>query len=200
MKILIIGACGTIGKRVTAELATRHEIITAGRNSGDIRLDITTAMSIKKVFSELKNLDACILTPGSAYSGDFQTLTEDQLNIGIKGKLMGQVNTVLIGQHYLNDCGSFTLTSGVLAEDPTRNSTGLALVNGAINSFVLAASRELKRGLRINGVSPGLVEDSLEKYKINYPGENPVSMIKVVNAYVKSVEGVINGQIVRIHD
>jgi uncharacterized protein YbjT (DUF2867 family) len=39
MKILIIGATGTIGKHVTAALQKDHEVIKAGSKSSDIQVD-----------------------------------------------------------------------------------------------------------------------------------------------------------------
>lgn len=185
MKILIIGANGTIGKEITAELSKKHQDVTAGRNSGEIRLDISSAASIENMFQQVKQIDACICTAGDSYTGDFQTMTEENLNIGIKNKLLGQANLVLIGQHYLNDNGSFTLTSGKMGEKPAKNSSGKAIVNGAINSFVLAASLDIERGIRINAVSPGKV------------GDIPAN--EMVNAYVKSVEGVATGEILRVY-
>lgn len=200
MKILMIGAAGTIGKRLQATLSGTHEIITAGRTSGDATVDITSAASIEKLFKQIKNIDACIVTAGSGALDSFQTLTEAKIESSLRGKLMGQVNVVLIGQHYLNNGGSFTLTSGVLADDPARDCAAGALVSGALHSFVLAAALELQRDLRINVVSPGVVEDSYEKLRPYFPGFNPVPMRKVVNAYLKSVEGVINGQIIRVYE
>jgi hypothetical protein len=52
--------------------------------------------------------------------------------------------------------------------------------------------------VRVNAVSAGLVEDSYEKYKDFFPGHNPVSMGKVVDGYLKSIEGKITGQIIRV--
>src|SRR5207249_1560928 len=47
MRILLVGAGGTLGRAVAAELGTRHHIIGAGRGSGDIRLDLSDAASIR---------------------------------------------------------------------------------------------------------------------------------------------------------
>ena len=112
---------------------------------------------------------------------------------------MGQVNLVRIGQKYLNDGGSFTLTTGILADEPVFGSVSLALVNGGVNSFVKAAAQELPRGQRINVVSPTVVEDSADNYEDFFPGYVPVSMDRVVSGYVRSVEGRITGEIIRIY-
>jgi|SRR5882757_2803813 len=199
MKVLIIGGHGTIGKRVVAALSPRHDIIIAGRNSGDVQVDLSAEASIEKMFRKLEWVDACICTAGTGYYGDFATMRETHLTAGIQGKLLGQVNIVLIGKDYMREGGSFTLTSGVAAELPARNGTCVAMINGAINSFVLGASQELKQDKRINAVSPGLVEDSMERYGHLFPGYNPVPMNRVANGYVLSVEGALNGQIIKVY-
>ena len=199
MKVLIVGGHGTIGKKVAENISQRHEVITAGRNSGDIRLDMTSSSSIEKMFKEVKDLSACVCIAGEAHWGDFDKMTEEQYYIGIRSKLMGPGKHGSNRQHYLNENGSFTLTTGILAEDPVKHSAAPSMVNGAIHSFVLAAAQDLKRGLRINVVAAGLVEDAVEKYAPYFPGHNPVPMWKVTNAYVKSVEGVINGKIIKVY-
>jgi len=198
MKILLIGGRGTIGKKLAAALGN-HELIIAGRNSGDEQVDIASIASIEKLFKRLTELDACVCTAGTGYYGDFQTMKEEDMLPGIKGKLLGQINLVLIGKEYLREGGSFTLTSGVAAEMPARNGTTVAMINGAINSFVLGAAQELKQDKRINAVSPGLVEDSLERYGALFPGYDPVPMSRVVNAYVRSIEGALNGEIIKVY-
>jgi nucleoside-diphosphate-sugar epimerase len=50
MKIIIIGATGTIGKHVVNALSKDHEIIKAGSKSGDLQVDITSAASIESFF------------------------------------------------------------------------------------------------------------------------------------------------------
>jgi len=200
MRILIIGGQGTIGKKVAAALANAHEVIIAGRNSGDVRVDISSAASIRNLFQQLRMIDACICTAGTGYYGDFSTMTEEHMQAGIRGKLLGQVNTVLIGKDYLSPGGSFTLTSGVASEQPARNGATVAMINGAINSFVLAAAQELTNDKRINAVSPGLVEDSMERYGHLFPGYNAVPMQRVVNGYRLSVEGAVNGRIIKVYE
>jgi len=127
-------------------------------------------------------------------------MTEDDFYIGIKSKLMGQVNLVRIGKDYMNPGGSFTLSTGILADHPVVMTTSAAMVNGGIHSFVKAAALELENGIRINVVSSGLVEDAVEIYEDYFLGHNPIPMKKVVNGFVKSVEGKGNGEIIRMYD
>ena len=197
MKILIIGGNGTIGKKVTERLTKNHEVLIAGRSSGDITVDFSNSNSIKTMFETIGKVDAIIAIAGEAKWDKFENLSEDDFYIGIKSKLMGQVNTVRIGKDFLNDGGSITLSTGILADDPVDMTTSAAMVNGAINSFVKAVALELD-DIRVNVVCSDLVEDSFEKYKDYFPGNTPVPMNKIVDGYVKCVEGKINGRILRI--
>jgi NAD(P)-dependent dehydrogenase (short-subunit alcohol dehydrogenase family) len=200
MRIVIIGAHGTIGKKLTATFQQRgHDVLTAGRTSGTIKVDITDPASIENMYRQTGNIDACICTAGTGYYGPFDQMTTEMMMPGIQGKLLGQVNLVLIGKQYLNKGGSFTLTSGIAAEHPARNGTCVSLINGAINSFVLGAAQELTNQQRINAVSPGLVEDSFQRYGAFFPGYNLVPMDKLANAYILSTEGAVNGKILKVY-
>jgi NAD(P)-dependent dehydrogenase (short-subunit alcohol dehydrogenase family) len=198
MKILVIGGNGTIGNKVSERLSQKHEVIVAGRSSGDVTVDFSDSKSIKSMFEKVGNVDAIVAIAGDAKWDKFKNLSEDDFYIGIKSKLMGQVNVVRIGKDYLNTNGSITLSTGILADDPVDMTTSAAMVNGGIHSFVRAVALELENGIRINAVSSDLVEDAFEKYKDYFPGNTPVPMHKIVDGYVKSIEGRITGRILRI--
>lgn len=198
MKIIIAGATGTIGSKVTDDLKSDHEVIKVGSSSGDIHADITDSDSIEDLFKEVGSFDALVSATGAGHFGPIRDMSEEDFRVGLNSKLMGQVNLVLKGQNYINPNGSFTLVSGILSEDPVYASSNLAAVNGAINSFVKAAARELENGVRINAVSPGVVEDSPEFFDA-FPGHKPVSMENVVRGYRKSILGKITGEVVKVY-
>lgn len=198
MKILIVGATGTVGKFVAAALAERHEIVKAGSKSGDVQVDIKDAGSIRKLFDKVGKVDAVVSAAGKVHFGEFAKMTEAEIGVGLKDKLMGQVNLVLIGRDYVRDGGSFTLTSGVLSHDPIRLGVGASLVNGAIDCFVRAAAIEMPRGIRINSISPGVLEEALPSYGPYFLGHDAVPGKRVANAYVKSVEGLLTGQVIHV--
>jgi len=200
MKILIIGGNGTIGRKLSAHFNEKHEVLIAGRNSGDYLVDLTDVNSIRSLLASIPSLDSIICVAGEAKWDDFKDLTEEDYYIGIRSKLMGQVNLVRIGQDFLKSKGSITLSTGILADDPVIKTTSAAMVNGGLHSFVKAVALEIENELRVNVVSLGVVEDAYEKYKDFFPGHNPVSMDKVVNAYVRSVEGRGNGEIIRSYE
>jgi len=197
MKIIIIGATGTIGKDVVKALENNNEIIKVGSKSGDYQADITDTVSIKKMFEQVGPFDALISTAGDGHFGPLKDMTDSEFRISINSKLMGQVNLVLIGQHYINPKGSFTLTSGSLSDDPVVFGASVSAINGALDSFVKAAAIELDNGVRINAVAPDVVEES-PGYFPYFPGHIPVSMHRVAQAYVKSVLGAQTGQVYKV--
>lgn len=196
MRILIVGATGTVGQAACKELGARHEIIKAGHTRGDVTVDIKDEASIRAMFAATGKVDAVVSTAGHVHFGPLATMTAEQFKKGLMDKLLGQVNLALIGQHHIADGGSITLTSGVLDRDPIRQGANAAAVNAALGGFVKSAAIELTRGLRINVVSPGLLQDSAQKYDGFFPGHEPVSSARVGLAFAKSVEGAITGQVI----
>lgn len=196
MKIIVIGAEGDIGRTICAELSPRHDIIRVGRNSGDIRADIADRASIEAMYQQAGPVDAVVSAVGQVHFGPLTDMTEEQVMLGLTNKVMGQINVVLVGMDHIADGGSFTLTSGVLDRDPIRMGTGAATANGALGGFVVGAAIEMPRGQRVNVVSPGLLQASVERYGDWFPGHNPVPSDRVGRAYAKSVEGAITGQVI----
>ena len=198
MRILIVGASGTVGLAASKELARRHEIVRAGRSSGDLTVDVMSEESVKAMYAKLGKVDAVVACAGHVHFGPVASMTPEQFRKGLNDKLMGQVNLVLLGMGNVNDNGSFTLTSGILDRDPVRAGANAAAVNGALGGFVKGAAIEMPRGLRINAVSPGLLEESAQKYDGFFPGHEPVSSARVGLAYAKSVEGALTGQVISV--
>ena len=198
MRIIVIGASGRLGKAVSAELSARHEIVAVGRRSGGVQADMRDIASLKSCFERIGRANAIVCTAGSVHFGPWAEMTPEKFDIGLRDKLMGQVNAVLAGQEFLNDGGSFTLTSGILSEDPIQYGAAASLVNGALESFVRAAAIELPRGLRINVVSPTVVAESLDSFGPYFRGYKAAPASKVALAYSKSVEGKQTGQIYKV--
>ena len=194
MKILLVGASGTLGSAVARELEQRHEVVRIGRNSGDLQVDISDSASIRKLFEKTGKFDALVCAAGNVTFAPLAEMNEDSFALGLKDKLMGQVNLLLIGREFANDGASFTFTTGVLSHDPIRSGASAALVNGALDSFVRAAAIELPRGLRINSVSPTVLVEAMGSYAPYFRGFKPVSGADVGLAYAKSVEGLQTGQ------
>jgi len=199
MRVLIIGATGTIGSAVRKELESHHEIITAGRNGADISVDITSPESIKNMYQIVGKVDAVISTAGNTFFGPLLELTPENNEISIESKLKGQINLVLLGLNHVNDHGSFTLTTGIIMDDPIVGGVSSAMAGGAIRAFVQSAAIEMPRDIRINNVSPNVLVESIEKYGPYFPGFEPVPANRVAIAYRKSIEGAQTGQTYRVY-
>jgi NAD(P)-dependent dehydrogenase (short-subunit alcohol dehydrogenase family) len=196
MKIIIVGATGTMGKHLASALENDHEIIRVGSRSGDIQADITSTEAIENLFKQVGSFDALICTAGPSHVGPWKTMTDKEFRRGIEGKLMGQVNLVLIGRHYIKPKGSFTLITGALTHEPVLNFANASAANGAVEAFVRAAAIELENGVRINAVSPTVLEDSPQYFPF-FPGDIPVTMKQLEYGFRKSVFGANTGQVIR---
>lgn len=194
MKILLIGASGTVGRAVAQELH-QHEIIRAGRTSGDVHVDITSDESVAALFEKTGTVDAIVATTGNLFFGPLEKMTTQNFSVGLQDKLLGQVRLALVGQHYLREGGSITLTSGVVGQEPIAQGVNATTVNAALEGFVKAAACELKRGQRINVVSPTMLSESQEAYGPFFPGFESVPAARVALAYRRSIEGVQTGRV-----
>ncbi|MGK8174237.1 short chain dehydrogenase [Aeromonas dhakensis] len=199
MKIVIVGASGTIGSAVSDLLAKDHQVIRVGHSQGDARVDMRDPASIKGLFAKLGQFDALVVASGSAAFNALTEMTDEEWQLGIQSKLMGQINLTRAAIPHLNDRGSITLISGILSEEPINWGASVTTINGAVEHFVKAAACELPRGLRINVVSPTVLAESMDKYASFFPGFVPVPAARVAQAYQKSVLGVQTGQVFRVN-
>jgi NAD(P)-dependent dehydrogenase (short-subunit alcohol dehydrogenase family) len=196
MKVLVVGATGTIGKAVSDALGKRHEVLRVGHTSGDFHVDITSGESIAQLFRNAGSFDALVCTAGLVKFGELAKLSEADFLAGIQHKLMGQINLVRIGLQYVHAGGSFTLTSGVESREPMPGTAAIATVNGGIESFVRAAALEMSNKVRINAVSPILVKETMLMMGMGSIGGMPASDTAL--AYVEAVEGRHHGEILDV--
>lgn len=199
MKIILIGATGNIGKPLHQHLIKKHEVVAITRKNGAIPTDINNESSVKAMFEKIGGFDALVNVSGAGYMGPFTTMTQQNFIDGLHDKLVNQINLVLIGKHYINPEGSFTLTSGALVDDPIAMGSNISVVNAGLDAFARAAAIELKNGVRINTVSPGLLEPSAEAYGSYFPGFIPVPISRVIFSYIKSIEGKDTGKTYKVH-
>ena len=192
MKIIVIGATGTIGGKVVEALkASRHEVVAAARSSG-IKVNLDVQASIHATFDQIRELDAVVCCAGQAAFKPFAQLTHADYELGLRSKLMGQVSLARVAIEHLRDGGSITLTTGTVAMHPIPGSASLSMVNAGLEGFVRAAALEMPRHLRINAVSPPWVRETLVKLGMDpSPG---LAAADVAQAYVAAVEGSHQGK------
>lgn len=191
MKVIVIGATGTIGKAVADALAKKHEVVRASRK-GSVTADIEDAASLERMFQAVKDVHAVVCCAGSAAFKPLAQLADADFQLGLRGKLMGQVNVVRVAMKHLRDGGSITLTSGVLAREPMPGGSAISMVNAAVEGFALGASIELPRRLRVNVVSPPWIAETLAAMKMDPKGGIPAAAC--AKAYLAAVEGSETGK------
>jgi NAD(P)-dependent dehydrogenase (short-subunit alcohol dehydrogenase family) len=194
MRILLIGATGTIGKAIAAALGGRHEVLFASRQRAPLHVDIADPESIQGLYAKVGKLGAVISAAGQARFKPLGDLSDADFGFSLDNKLMGQVNLVRYGLGAVADNGSITITSGILAQRPSRGSGAVSLVNAGLEGFVRAAALEAPRAIRINVVSPPWVTETLQALGMPLQGGLPAAT--VAQAYVRSVEGTETGQVI----
>jgi len=199
MKILLVGATGTLGQAVARQLGQQHQILDAGRSSGTLRVDLTDDASVSELFARTGAVDAVISTAGKLHFGPLRDMTPERFNVGLQDKLLGQVRLALAAQHPLTAGGSITLTSGIVSAQPIRDGVNATSVNAALEGFVRAAALELlPRGLRINVVSPNVLVESMDAYAPYFPGFEAVTAQRAALAYQRAVEGILSGETITV--
>jgi NAD(P)-dependent dehydrogenase (short-subunit alcohol dehydrogenase family) len=197
MKIVVVGATGTIGAKAVEALSTRHEVVGVARGT-EVKVNLEEPATIRALFERVREVDAVICCAGSAVFKRFAELTDADYGLGLRSKLMGQVLLARIAKDHLRDSGSITLTTGVLAMHPIAGSVSISMVNAGLEGFVRAVALELPRKLRINAVSPPWVKETLIKLGMDpTPG---LASAEVAKAYVAAVEGSHQGRILDLHE
>lgn len=199
-KIVLVGATGTIGKATLVCLKEAGFNVITASSSGlntDFSVDIQDSQSIKNLFEKVGEFDALVSTTGKAAFKKVTEIEQQDWDLSLGNKLLGQINLVQIGSKYINDGGSFTLTTGILNVEPIAMGSIAATVNAGLEGFIKAATLEYKN-FRINTVSPTVVEEALDKYGPFFVGYKPVKAKEVANAYLKSVAGIANGEVIKV--
>lgn len=192
MRILVVGATGTIGAAVVAALSG-HEIVAITRKSAPTSVDLVDPSSIQAMYKAVGKVDAVVCAAGQAKFAPLAQLGDADFQFCLDNKLMGQVNLVRFGFDYIRDGGSITITSGTLARSPMAGSCAISLVNAGLEGFARAAALEAPRKIRVNVVSPPWVTETLQARKMDMPGGLPAAV--VAKSYVESVTGTGNGAV-----
>jgi NAD(P)-dependent dehydrogenase (short-subunit alcohol dehydrogenase family) len=194
MRILVVGASGTIGRAVVAALKPGHEVVAASRHNTSITLDMTDPASIMAMYEQVGIVDAVVSAAGDARFAPLAQLSDEDFRFSVANKLLGQVNLVRLAFSHLRDAGSITVTSGILARVPMAGSAAISLVNAGLEGFVRAAALEAPRAIRVNAVSPPWVRETLEKLGMDPASGLPAAT--VAQAYLESVTGAQTGAVI----
>lgn len=198
MRAVVVGT-GTIGSAVRKVLEQHgHEVVSVGRKSGDLQADLSDLASLKALFDRVGQFDAVASAAGDVFPGPFEQLTDEQWAASIRGKGMGQINLVRAALPLIADRGSFTLISGVLTDEYMHGGTIGTTINHMVEGFVKASAVELRRGVRINCISPTVLTESVD-YHAYFTGFTPVPAGEVALAYLRAMVTPITGRVLKLH-
>ena len=199
MNVILIGASGTIGAAIDNALSANHDLVRVGRSSGDVHADISDPEAIKALYDNVGTFDAVVCAAGNAAFNPLLELSDDDFDLSLSSKLMGQVNLVRHGLPHIstNENPSFTLVSGVLSQEPMPGSAAISTVNSGVEGFARAAALEAD-DVRVNVVSPPWVSETLEE--MGQDPSNGLPAATVAKAFVDSVEGDMTGEIIDARD
>ncbi len=191
MKALVVGPNGLIGKQVVELLKENgYEVIEASRSSNP-PLDIRNALSIESFYKTLGEVDAIICAAGDAAFTPLNKVTDDDIQLSVNSKLLGQVNLVLKGLNNLRPGGVFIITGGTLAYSPMPKTSLIAMVNAGLEGFAKGVALELTEGRRIVIVHPAWVAETAAKMGVD-PAPWP-DAAKTAKTYLEALQGKMNG-------
>jgi NAD(P)-dependent dehydrogenase (short-subunit alcohol dehydrogenase family) len=194
MKVILVGSTGAIGQALVQALSGKHDLVQVSRSHGEYQVDISSKDSIQKLFETVAPFDAVICVAGMAKFSPLNDLSDEDFQFCLSNKLMGQVNLVRVGLQHISDRGSFTLTSGIMAQEPVLGSAAISMVNAGIEGFAIGAALEITRGIRVNAVSPPFLSETLTAMEQDPSTGMPANQVAL--AYLESIEGQRNGEVI----
>jgi len=194
MKVVVIGATGTIGKAVTTLLTDKgHEIVQASRNTKP-SLNLDDPASIEAFYKTLGEVDAviCAAPQGGGGMGPLTGFSDEIVDLYTKSKLLGQVNLVRKGLSNIRPGGVFILTGGMSGFIALPKSSISGMLNIALDKFVSRVASELQDGRRIVIVHPAAVREWA--IKLGMDGSRFPNAATVAETYLKALEGTNTGE------
>lgn len=196
-RVVVIGSSGLIGSAIVRRLSAldggrRYAVVGATRHT-EPPLDLDSSTSIRRYFDRIGVIHHVVVAGGDARFGPLPELSSEDFSVGLRSKLMGQVNVALEATRRPVPPRSITLTSGALAHSPIAGSSAVALVNGAIDAFARAATLDLPATVRVNVVSPGWLAETRRRLGLDPAGA--LAADDVADLYLQAIEGGARGQI-----
>ncbi|AJQ96600.1 short chain dehydrogenase [Gynuella sunshinyii] len=194
MKIVIIGATGTIGNAVCTRLTEHHHVIKASRSS-ELIVDLKQPETLHNIFDQHPDVDAILCTAGRSAFGQLDSLTDEEINLGIDNKLQGQIQLVRIARRKMKEGGVIVLTTGMLAQNPNPLSSMATMINRGIEGFVEAASLDMPNMQKLHAVSPPMAKETAEK--LGWQGGIPAK--EIAKLYEEALTSTHQGKIFSYH-
>ena len=197
-KIIVVGATGKLGRVVVEGLRKDYEVIRAGRSGPDLKIDAFNFESVSDILASVGPFDGLVSCIGGTPFKTFEELTMDDFAAGLSTKCFSQLNLAKAAIPFLSENGSITLTSGIIGDEPIIAGSCAAAANGALNMCVSTLAAEYAGKLRINVVSPSIIENSVDHYGMLFDGFEPTSNESIIHAYRRTISAPITGRVMSL--
>jgi NAD(P)-dependent dehydrogenase (short-subunit alcohol dehydrogenase family) len=197
-KIIVVGATGKLGRVVVEGLRKDYEVIRAGRSGPDLKIDAFDFESVSDILASVGPFDGLVSCIGGTPFKTFEELTMDDFAAGLSTKCFSQLNLAKAAIPFLSENGSITLTSGIIGDEPIIAGSCAAAANGALNMCVSTLAAEYAGKLRINVVSPSIIENSVDHYGMLFDGFEPSSNESIIHAYRRTISAPITGRVMSL--
>jgi NAD(P)-dependent dehydrogenase (short-subunit alcohol dehydrogenase family) len=197
-KIVVVGATGRLGREVVEGLKEDYELVLASRSGPDLKIDALDFANASNALSSVGKFDGLVSCIGGAPFKPFDELTMEDFVTGLSKKCFSQLNLARAAIPLLTENGSITLTSGIIGDEPIMAGSCAAAANGALNMCVSTIAAEFAGKLRINIVSPSIIENSVDDYGMLFDGFEPTSKESIIHAYRRTISAPISGRVLRL--
>ena len=197
-KIIVVGATGKLGRVVVEGLQKDYAVIRAGRSGPDLKIDAFDFESVSDILASVGPFDGLVSCIGGTPFKTFEELTMDDFAVGLSTKCFSQLNLAKAAIPFLSENGSITLTSGIIGDEPIIAGSCAAAANGALNMCVSTLAAEYAGKLRINVVSPSIIENSVDHYGMLFDGFEPTSNESIIHAYRRTISAPITGRVMSL--
>jgi NAD(P)-dependent dehydrogenase (short-subunit alcohol dehydrogenase family) len=170
--IVVVGGASGIGL-ATAKLfaARRDRVMIVGRDREKLAsaarslgptgegeaFDAGDRGALDAFFARIGPIDHLILAASAGSgAGPFASVQAEALRRGFEGKFWVHWNAAQSALPHIGEGGSITFVTAASARKAGPGTSGLAAINGALESLARTLARELAP-LRVNAVSPGVV-------------------------------------------
>ena len=165
-KIIIIGGSKGIGKAITENLLSDHQVVNISRTSPDIQhanLSHFTCDVLTDDLPEIEAADGLIYCPGSINLKPFNRLSIDDFKTDFEINVIGAVKCIKAYTKALatSESASIVLFSTVATKLGMPFHASIATAKSAVEGLTKSVAADLAPKIRVNAIAPTITDTEL---------------------------------------